>query len=240
MKKLPLFPTLGKVLKTSFIEAYRSLGFTFLISLIWQIGYLLMFFAASPILMIGSQKNSGGSVILGMLAVTVVNALLLGPLTVTLYGLYQQRKAGYPTFKTFIDIFKKVYLRAAGINGLLWLINTLFVFNMVTAFPSQNLLLKISGLFSLYCLLFGAMMPFFFHPLIYLGYGIKKTIQKAFILILDNFGLSFWLNLFLGVLLAASTLFIFLLFLYGGLMIYILDAGFGAIWDKYDEPQATE
>ncbi len=240
MKKLPLFPTLGKVLKKSFVEAYQSIGFTFLISLIWQIGYLLMIFAASPILMINSQKSNGGSVVLGMLAVTAVNALLLGPLTATLYGFYQQRKEGYPTFKTFINIFKTVYLRAAGINGLLWIANTLFVFNIVTAVPSQNLLLKISGLFSLYCLLFGAMMPFFFHPLIYLGYGIKKTIQKTFILILDNFGLSFWLNLFLGVLLVVSTLFLFLLFLYGGLMIYVLDSGFGAIWDKYDEPQATE
>ncbi len=235
MKKLPLFPTVGAVLKKSFVEFYQSFGFSLLLGVIWLPGYLLLLFIATPILF-GMAKQALSFAVLGMIGVTLVNALLAGPITSALYSLYQQRKDGYPSLKSFFGALKQVYWRSAGLHGLYWLVVTLLFFNIgLSAFPKTNLLFKIASLFSVYCVFFLSLLPFFFHPLLHLGHGIKKTIRKSCILLLDNFGVCFWLNLVLGVLLVASTLFPFLLFGYGGLLIYVIDSGFGQIWNKYGE-----
>lgn len=235
MNKLPLFPTLGKVLKKSFVEFYQSFGFSLLLGLIWMPGYLALIFVASPILY-GIAKQMPSFAVLGMLGLTVVNALLTGPVTTAMYGFYQQRKDGYPSFRSFFATLKQGYWRSAGLHAIYWLVISLLFFNISLAtVPKANFLFKIASLFSVYCVFFLSLLPFFFHPLLHLNHGIKKTIRKSCILLLDNFGVCFWLNLVLGLLLLASTLFPFLLFGYGGLLIYVIDSGFETIWNKYGD-----
>ena len=237
--KLPLFPTIGKVLKKSFAELYLSMGFTILISLIWAIGYLLILLAITPVYyqLTTHKTDLRGIVVFGLLAATMINTLIAGPLTTTLYGFYQERKESYVSFKVFFQILRKVYWRSAGIHGLYWLVNTLLIFNVVSTSVNQNFLFKVSGLFSMYCVFFFGMMPFFFHPLLNLNQTVKATIRKSFLLLLDNFGISFWLNLVLFLLLMMSSVvpfvMVFLLLGYGAFLIYVIDYAFEMIWNKY-------
>jgi hypothetical protein len=44
MAKLPLLPTLGKTLKNSLTELYRSMGYTLITSLIWFAAFIPIVF----------------------------------------------------------------------------------------------------------------------------------------------------------------------------------------------------
>jgi uncharacterized membrane protein YesL len=248
MRKLPLFPTLGKVLKKSFVELYQSFGVTLLLSLIWVPGYFLLLMAASPLLL-GMKQNAVPNGlpsygVMALLGITVVNALWAGPITTALYGFYQERKTGYPNLKTFLSLFKQHYLRSAGVHAIYWVAITLLGFNLISAIVHSNFFFKISGMFSAYCLFFLSLMPFFFHPLLFMKNSIFKTIKKSALLLLDNFGVCFWLNLVLGILLVGSLAFpplmVFLMFAYGAFLIYVVDSGFEAIWAKYGEEPGEE
>lgn len=239
--KLPLFPTLGKTLKHTLSEVYSSMGFSILLSLIWFISYLPVLIIFSVTVQSLFQVKSGqfGEVaffaVFGLLGAAFWNGLIAGPLTTSIYGLYQLRKVDYPSCKSFIELFKKVYWRSATIHWIFSLGITVLVANLLIALLETGFFLKLAGIISLYFLFFIVLMPFFFHPLIYLDNKFKAVFRKSFLLVLDNFALSFFfgiLSLFFFLLCIAIP---FLLILcYGALMIYLINYGFEAIYNKYE------
>jgi uncharacterized membrane protein YesL len=238
--KLPLFPTIGKILKRSFSELYNSMGFTILMSLIWFIGFLpVVLIAATMVQYLLVSKAARGEafvfVVVSLLGISLWNGLFAGPVTTAVYGLYQQRKSDYPSFKSFIETFKRFYWRSAAIHWIFSLCVTLLTFNLIIAQMEAGIFFKVAGLISIYILLFVMLMPFYFHPLIYLNNKVKAVIKKTFLLVLDNLGLSLWFSFILGCLFLLSLMIPFLLILaYGGLFVYLVDSGFEAIYNKYE------
>jgi uncharacterized membrane protein YesL len=243
MKKLPLFPTLGTVLKKSFSELYSSMGLSILISSTWCLGFLPILFMLYGFW--GGMTTNHGSVAYnerflflgtGMLMIAFWNGLFTGPLTTAWYSLYQARKTDYPNLGLFWQLFKKHYWCSAGIHWLFSGAAIILLLNMLIAVRNSNLLLTIAGTLSTYILLLVSLCFFYVHPLIQLDNNFKKVVKKSFLLVLDNFGLSLWMSLILGVLFLFSILLIFpLLLIYGAVVIYMSDKGFELIYQKYDE-----
>jgi uncharacterized membrane protein YesL len=243
MKKLLFFSTFGKTLKKSLQELYNSMGFSILISFMWFLGYLPILFViysfwgvvnTAHSTLVGSQQWFFG--ILSLLVISFWNGLVTGPLTTVFYGLYQIRKVDYPSFKLFLQIVKKVYWRSAGIHWVFSLVVTVLVLNVIVAIKNSNLFIMIPGVLSAYVLFLVLLTSFYFHPLIHLDNSFKKVVKKSFLLVVDNIGLSIWLNVFLGLMLFLSIGLVFpLLLIYGALVIYVVDNGFEPIYQKYEE-----
>jgi uncharacterized membrane protein YesL len=243
MKKLPLFPTLGSTLKKSFMELYSSMGLSILISFTWFLGYLPILFMIYVLW--GALNTTHGLVtfndrfmfyIIGSLGIAFWNGLLTGPLTTAWYGLYQLRKTDYPSFKSFLQIFKRIYWRSASIHWTFSFVIIILLLNATIAVRNSNLLLIISGILSVYVLFLVILTSFYFHPLIHLDNTFKKVIKKSFLLVLDNIGLSIWFSAFLGLMFMIGIGLVFpLLLIYGALVIYVIDKGFELIYQKYDE-----
>jgi uncharacterized membrane protein YesL len=108
--------------------------------------------------------------------------------------------------------------------------------NVLIALMERSLFFFIIGMFSFYLLIFLILMSFFFAPLIHLNNGIKKTIKKAFLLVMDNTLMTICLMLVLGVLFGISIVFpIVWVLVYAAISVYITDKGFYAIYDRYGE-----
>jgi Predicted integral membrane protein len=243
MRKLPLFPTFGNVLKKTFVELYNSMGLSVLISCTWCLGFLPILFMMYGLW--GGLANAHGLqtygerfafLVFGSLIVVFWNGLVTGPLTTAWYSLYQARKTDYPSFKLFKQIVKKIYWRSAVIHWLFSAVALILFLNIIIALRNANLLLVVAGVLSAYILFLACLASFYFHPLIHLDNSFKKVIKKSFLLTLDNFGLSFWFSLFLGLMFLLSISLIFpLLLIYGAVAVYVTDNGFEPIYQKYDE-----
>ncbi len=238
--KLPIFPTIGKNFKESFLELYSSLGFTLLVSLVWFVCYLpILFFVGALLLRKMPQPFQPGEimffVMLFLFLFFIWNSLLAGPVFGAAYGLYQERKEDYASFKMYFRIFKKYYRISVGIWGTFSLVFSILFLNIVIALMGRQTLVMVAGAISVYMMFFILLMSFYFNPLIQLGNSWKKVIRKSFLLVLDNFGLSIWFMLVLTALLVLSIYipFIFVMF-YGAMLIYFTDKGFGAVYNKYD------
>lgn len=243
MAKLPFFRTLGNTLKNTFKELYQQMGFSFLMSFIWFLVY-------SPVIIFGgtmvqylfkTKTAQPGDFYLMMVwfcfATGVWSSFLAGPVTSSLYMLYQAKKEEYPSIKMFFDFFKKIYWRSAAVHGVFFSCVTVLVFNLMISHVNNSILLLLSGIISFYFLLYILMMSFYFHPLIQLDNSFKKVVRKSFLLVLDNFGLSFIYTFILEFLLLISLLIppiaVLLLFFYGAFQIYLISHGFEVIYDKY-------
>lgn len=250
MKKLPLFPTLGDTLKKTFKELYGSMGFSFVLSLLWFAAYLPIIFIFisiyfNPTLL--SKVQQPGDIFILFFGISLVssiwNGLVAGPVTTALYGLYENRKSDYPNPRMFFQIFKKCYTRSAGVHFVYSLVVTALLLNFVIIFTQPTTLMLIAGIISLYMLFFLILLQFYFHPLLFLDNSFKKVVKKSFLLTMDNLGLTFWYAAIIG-LLPVLTLFIpqimpvtmlILFFIYGAFIIYIINHGFETIYAKYDE-----
>lgn len=250
--KLPLFPTLGAVLKKTFKQLYGAMGFSFLLS-------LAVFIVSLPMIMAGfgalGYLGAGGKqpdyqmllplAVFTMVLLSIWNGLVAAPVTTALYGLYEIQKVDYPNWRNFGTLFRKNYKRSAAVYLVYSFVVTIFLINILIGFSAKNMLLFIAGIFSLYILILAAMLQFYFHPLIHLDNSFKKVIRKSFLLVLDNIGLSFWFTVFLGLApflllmipipIVVSVLLIVLMFAYGAFIIYLTSHGFEVIYNKYDE-----
>lgn len=237
MTKLTLFPTFGRTVKKSLVELYTSMGFSFLLSALWFIGFLPILLMLGLLIAAGeTQRELFSFLIIDLLGISFWNGLVSGPLTTALYGLYQVRKTDYPSIKAFWLVLKKVYWRSAGLHWVFSLAATVLIFNIIMALSSfKNYTLLIPGVLSVYILFLVALAFYYFHPLLYLGNSFKKVVKKSFLLVLDNMGLSLFFALFFGIIFLISAVLVFPLFvLYGALVVYITDNGFEAIYQKYD------
>lgn len=253
-KKLPLFATMGDVLKKSLLEIYSSMGYSLMVSVIHFCGALPMIWAGLALLNFigksGPHANLKNIIPLifpvifpSLILISVWNALISGPLGVSLYGLYEVRKTDYPNFRMFWDIFRKHYRRTVGVYLVFWLAATLLATNILIALtPFSNLLIGISGLFSFYVLLFLGIMHFYIQPLIYLDNTFKKVFRKSFLLTIDNIGLSFWFGLIFFIVpmmffvlpTVIPFLIIILMLIYGAFVLYVTNHGFEVIYNKYE------
>jgi uncharacterized membrane protein YesL len=124
------------------------------------------------------------------------------------------------------------------IYGVFSLACSLLALNIILAFNFQNFLFLASGIVSLYVLLFILMMSFYFNPLIYLDNPFKKVIHKAFLLVMDNFLISFGFVLVFGIMVLLCIKFLVLIFIltviYGPLLTYFTDLTFEAVYGRYD------
>jgi uncharacterized membrane protein YesL len=174
--------------------------------------------------------------ILGLILCGIWNTVVVAPITTSLYCLYQTKKEGYPNFKTYISLLLKHYRTSFTVNGLYSLALILLIMNVLIALMERSLFFFIIGMFSFYLLIFLILMSFFFAPLIHLNNGIKKTIKKAFLLVMDNTLMTICLMLVLGVLFGISIVFpIVWVLVYAAISVYITDKGFYAIYDRYGE-----
>jgi uncharacterized membrane protein YesL len=238
--KLPIFPIIGKSFKESFVELYGSLGFTLLVSLIWFGCYLPILFIVGAFLLRKMPKPPQPGEIMFLVMVflflfCIWNSFGAGPIFSATYGLYQERKEDYASVKMYFRILKKYYWLSAGVWGIFSLAFSMLFLNIIIALMGRQVVVLVAGAISVYMLFFILLMSFYFNPLIQLGNSWKKVIRKSFLLVLDNFGLSFWFILVLTVLLVLSIYipFIFVM-LYGAMLIYFSDKGFGAVYNKYD------
>ncbi len=243
MTKLSVFPTLGMVIKKSFIEMYQSFTFSSLISIILAICNLPIFmiiFATFSFIAENVPKNIPVSdqfsmLIWGLILCGIWNTIVVAPITTAFYCLYQNKKEGYPGFKTFFSILIKHYRASFTVYGLFSLAFILLFMNVIIALMERTIFFFIIGMFSFYLLIFLILMSFYFVPLIHLNNSIKKTIKKAFLLVMDNTGMTICLMLLLGVLFGLSIVLPILWFLaYGAILIYITDLGFNEIYNRYD------
>lgn len=252
MAKLPFFSTLGNSLKNALFELYRSMGFTLIISVIWFLGFMPIVFLLISLVSVLPQvlkdskqlMDAGVFIFVSSLVISVVNGLLLGPLTTAFFGLYQERKEGYPNLKTFFKHFIRFYWVSARVNLVFSAIISLLVFNVFMMLVEPGLLLSIAGIFSIYGLFFLMMLSFYFHPLIFYKHNFKGVFKKAFLLFIDNFGLTFGFGLALVIMFLLCSVLLFpILLIFGAFYIYFIDNGFEFICGKYeatDEKTARE
>lgn len=239
-KKLPIFPTIGKNLGESFVEMYKSMGFTFLIDVLWVIGYV-PFFIVTLVSLKAIQHPPVDilqSAFVFLIFFCIWHSLVAGPLITAVYALYQERKVDYPSIKMFWQLFGKYYWRSMRIHGIFSLGFSLLFLNIILALFFTNFLFLAAGIVSFYVLLFILMMSFYFNPLIYLDNSLKKVLRKSFLLVLDNLLISLGFILVFAIILAVCIKFLILMFLlmviYGPLLIYFTDRSFEAIYSRYD------
>lgn len=244
MEKLAMIPTLQRIVKNAFKEVYQHFIYSALTSTvlaICNIPIFMIIFATSNF-MAGNVSNSVAvgemfsMLIWGLILCAIWNTIVAAPVSTAMYSLYQNKKEAYPGFKTFFSLLFKHYRAAFTVNGLFSFFFALLVMNVVIAMMERTLLFFIIGMFSFYLLIFIILMSFFFAPLIHLNNGIKKTIKKAFLLVMDNTVMSVCLILLLGILFVLSIIIpVFWFIVFGAFLVYITDLGFYAIYDRYEE-----
>lgn len=243
-KKLAVFPTLGNVIKNASKEIYQSFVYSALTSVISAIciGPIFMIVFATFNFMANSAKNNIPPaevfqiLVFGLILCGIWNTIVNAPVATGLYCLYQTKKEDYPSFKTLFNLISKHYRASFTVNGLFSLTFILLFMNMIIAMMERSLLLFFVGMVSFYLLIFLILMSFHFAPLIHLNNGIKKTIKKAFLLVMDNTLMTILLMLSLGVFFVISIVFpIIWLLAYGAISVYVTDLGFYAIYNRYDE-----
>lgn len=243
MTKLKVFPTIGMVIKNTFKEIYQSFSYSVLVSIIYgtvNIPILLIIVAFFSMVAGGSGKNITANELFSMFLWTMIlgaiwNTFVVAPVTTAFYSLYQVKKESYPGIKTFFGLLGKYYRPAIAVNGLFSLIFILLSMNVMIGLLERSTLLFVTGMVSFYIQIFIGLMSFYFAPLIYLNNGIKKTIKKAFLLVLDNTLLTIALMLVLGILFGVTILFpVFWFLCFGAILVYVTDLGFNAIYNRYD------
>ncbi|HYH05020.1 MAG TPA: hypothetical protein VEC37_18160 [Bacillota bacterium] len=243
MAKLPLFTTVGKSLKNALFELYHAMGYTLITSVIWFLGLMPIGFLLLSLVSVLPQilKNSkqlmdaGVFVFVISLVISVVNGLLVGPVTTAFFGMYQDRKEGYPNLKTFFKHFIRFYWLSARVHLVFSIIISLLVFNVMMMVVEPGLLLSVAGIFSLYGLFFLMLLSFYFHPLIFYKNNFKGVFKKAFLLLIDNFGVTFGFGLSLLIMfLLCSALLFPVVLVFGAFYIYFIDNGFELIYGKYE------
>ena len=243
MTKIKVFPTIGMVLKNTFKEIYQSFSYSVLTGIIYgtiSIPTLLIIVASISMVASGSEKNITANelfsvFIWAMILGAIWNTFVVAPATTAFYSFYQVKKETYPGIKTFFSLFRKYYRPSIVVNGLFSLTFILLFTNVMIGIIERSTLLFVTGMLSFYLQVFISLMSFYFAPLIYLNNGIKKTIKKAFLLVLDNTLLTIVLMLVLGVLFGVTMLFpVFWFLIYGAILVYVTDLGFNAIYDRYE------
>jgi uncharacterized membrane protein YesL len=239
-KKLPIFPTIGKHLGESFVEIYKSMGFSFVIDVFWFIGYVPVFIVALVSLKAIQHPPLDilQSAILFSIFFCIWHSLVASPLVTAVYALYQERKVDYLSVKMFWRLFRKYYWRSMSIHGVFSLGLGLLFLNIILALFYTNFLFLAAGIVSFYVLLFIVMMSFYFNPLIYLGNSFIKVLRKSFLLVLDNLLISLGFILVFTIILLVCIKIVILMFLliviYGPLLIYFTDKSFEAVYGRYD------
>lgn len=244
MRKLKVFPTVGMVIKNTFKEIYQSFSYSVVTSVVYgtlSIPIFLIFVGFFSIIANSSKDNSMGVnemftlIMLSTILYAIWNTFVVAPVTTAFYSIYQVKKEDYPGVKTFFSLFGKYYRPSIAVNGLFSLAFILLFFNVMIGLLERTTLLFISGMLSFYLQIFIGLMSFYFAPLIYLNNGVKKTFKKAFLLVLDNTGLTIALMLILGILYVATMLLpVFWFLIYGSILVYVTDLGFNAIYDRYE------
>ncbi len=243
MTKLSIFPTIGMVLKNTFKEIYQSFSYsalTGIFSATFYIPILLIIFGTFSIISESAKKTIAASELVsiflwGLILAAIWNTLVAAPVTTAFYSLWQNKKENYPGFKTFFVLLWKNYRASFAVNGLFSFTFILLLMNVMLALIERTTLMVVIGIFSFYLLLFISLMSFYFAPLIHLNNGIKKTVKKAFLLAMDNTGLTICLMLLLGILFVLSLLLPVIWFLiYGAILVYVTDFSFNAIYGRYD------
>lgn len=243
-KKLAIFPTLGSVIKNAFKEAYQSFiysALTSVISAICNVPIFMIVFATFSFMANSAKNNIPPSevfqiLVFGLILCGIWNTIVKAPVITGLYCLYQTKKEDYPGFRTLINLIIKHYRASFTVNGLFSLTFILLFMNIIIAMMEQSLFLFLVGMVSFYLLIFLILMSFYFAPLIHLNNGIKKTIKKAFLLVMDNTLMTILLMLLLGVLFVISIVFpIIWLLAYGAVSVYVIDLGFYAIYNRYED-----
>ena len=244
MRKLKIFPTLGMVIKSTFKEVYQSFSYSVVTSVVYgtlSIPIFLVIVGFFSIISYSSKDNSMGInelftlIMLAIILYAVWNTFVVAPVTTAFYSIYQVKKESYPGVKAFFSLLGKYYRPSIAVNGLFSLAFILLSMNVMIGLLERTTLLFISGMLSFYLMIFIGLMSFYFAPLIYLDNGIKKTIKKAFLLVLDNTGLTIALMLILSILYVITMLLpIFWFLIYGSVLVYVTDLGFNAIYDRYE------
>ena len=244
MGKLPFFPTIGKTLKNSFFELYNSFGFTVVSSSVWFVACLPVIFLVSitvnffftAVAKHTLDSGLGAFVAVNAMGIAFWNGLLVGPLTTAIYSMRQEMKEQYPGLKTFFILFKQYYWRSALLHWAFSFSMALLFFNCTTALVGKSIVFMLAGIFSIYIILFLALMSLFFNPLLNLNNSFKAVIKKSFLLTMDNLGLTLCLAFGLLVFLLVSIVIpIFLVIAYGAFFVYIVNNMFDAVWSKYDQ-----
>lgn len=243
MTKLPVFSTIISIIKNTFKEIYQSFSYSALVSMVYgtlSFPILLLTFATFSMIADGSKRDIAASELLSifmwaLLLGSIWNTLVVAPITTAFYSLYQVKKESYPGIKTFFSLLWKYYRPSLAVNGLFSLIFILLFMNVMIALLQRSTLMIIIGMISFYLLLFVCLMSFYYAPLIYLNNGVKKTIKKAFLLVLDNTGMTISLMLLLGILYGVTMILpVFWFVIYGAIVVYVTDQGFNAIYNRYD------
>ncbi len=243
MAKLKVFPTTGMVIKNTFKEIYQSFSYSVLMSIIYgtvSIPTLLIIVASFSITAGGWENSITANELFSVFTWTMVlgaiwNTFVVAPVTTAFYSLYQVKKESYPGFKTFFSLLGKYYRPSIVVNGLFSLSFILLFMNVMIGIIERSTLLFVTGMLSFYLQVFISLMSFYFAPLIYLNNSIKKTIKKAFLLVLDNTLLTIALMLVLGLLFGVTILFpVFWFLVYGAILVYVTDLGFNMIYGRYE------
>jgi uncharacterized membrane protein YesL len=241
--KLPIFPTVGKTLVSSGRELYRSLGYSLLTSMIWFLAFvpILYILLSIPGVLAAGLKQTKNlmdvvlSSFVGVLLVAFLNGLVTGPVTTALFALFQEKKEGYPNIGSFFKNFLAFYWVSARVHWVFSLIVSVLLFNVFVMIAERSLLMKVAGIFSVYGLFFLLLLSLYLHPLIYYKHQFRAVFKKAFLLTLDNMGISVCLSLATSLIFCLSFCLIFpVLLLFGALYVYLLDNGFEIIARKYE------
>ncbi|MGD8399723.1 MAG: hypothetical protein PVH64_02130 [Bacillota bacterium] len=243
MMKLPVFPTVGKTLKNSGAELYRSLGYSLVTSLIWFLAftpilYIILMIPTALAIEMKQAKNlmdAGMASFFGIVVVALLNGLLTGPVTTALFALFQEKKEGYPNIWSFFKCLVRIYWLSARVHLVCSLLVSVLFFNLLVMVADQGLLMKVCGIFSIYGLILLMLLSLYIHPLIFYQKRFGSVFKKAFLLTLDNMGISVLLGLAVALIFLVSLGLIFpVLLLFGALYIYLLDNGFELIAQKYE------
>lgn len=247
-KKLPVLATAGTVLKDVFKELYQSMGYSMVLSIIWSVAAMppiILFFSNLALFVRTFSepetfKGMATLFIFSLVLISVWNGLVTGPVTSALFGMNQERKTDYIGVKTFIRYFKELYGVSCRVHLLFSLGLTVMMVNFFIAMAEPGLLFRVAGLFSLYVVFFLGLMALYFQPLIYYKHKLTNVFRKAFLLLMDNFGLSLLLGLIMGLMWMVSVpTVIILLLVFGGFYIYLADQSFEIISEKYESSANT-
>ena len=246
---LPLIKAYGTVLKLTVTELYQSMGYIFLVSLIWFIATLPMTsFIAAICVFIAENifKPDGAKAILPLFNTTMLiiagwNTLVAGPVTVALYGMHQVRKENYLEKKTFFEQFKKSYWSSFKVFGAFSFGIVLLIINFIITLIETSFFMKVIGLVTFYIIALLFLMSFYLIPLIYYKHKFADVFRKAFLVMMDNFGLTLVVNLTMALIyvLSAPSV-ILMIFLYGAFYIWMTDNTFELISERYETAEDGE
>jgi len=250
-EKLPLLKAYGTVLKTATTELYQSMGYMLLVSLIWFVATLPMtviifcftVFAAQSLLKADQEAMTAVLPLFNttMLIVAVWNTLVAGPATTALYGMHQVRKESYLEKKTFFEQFKKFYWSSFKVYGAFSFGLVLLILNFIITLIETSFLMKIVGLITFYLIVLVFLMSFYLSPLIYYKHKFTDVFRKAFLVMMDNFGLTLAVNLTIALIYVLSVpSVILLLFLYGAFYLWMTDSAFDLISERYETVDAED